>query len=276
MSRPEWETTDDFSRVAQSKGFKVTHQHFEDEEMPQAAGRMNGCVIFDDGTPEALQAAARVRASTRDLGTPLVVVSSDFDRELHASFKAVGATLVCDPDETSERVLAEILSRHDLGVGEAQKIRQEWLQPFIAAVMEAMEIMAQCSVQVEEIYRKSDKKMQGYISGIIYLIAKVERILSVTLSYKTGRELARRLLGDIEQDPSPEVVCDAAAEMVNIVAGQVKGRFVETPYEFDISTPTIITGKNHEIHHDPSLPCFVIAFKSDLGPITMQLCIRPR
>ena len=69
---------------------------------------------------------------------------------------------------------------------------------------------------------------------------------------------------------------DTLAEMANVVAGQAKGRYEGSPYEFDISTPTVITGSPHHIVHRADLPCYEMAFSSELGPFYLQLSVRGR
>jgi chemotaxis protein CheX len=148
------------------------------------------------------------------------------------------------------------------------------LQPFSEATVKAMEILANVNVEEGEVYSKANYSMKGCISGLIYLRGKVERMLAVTFSRDSARALAIKVLAGAIEDPSHEVLADCVGELVNIIAGQVKGEFVHTDNEFDISTPSIVTGEDHEIRHRAGLPCYVMTFESDIGQFAVQLCMR--
>lgn len=148
------------------------------------------------------------------------------------------------------------------------------LKPFSQATVKAMEILANVHAEEGAVYSKADYSMRGCISGLIYLQGKVERMLTVTFSRDSARALAIQVLAGAIEDPNPEVLADCVGEFVNIIAGQVKGEFVHTENEFDISTPSIITGKDHEIRYRTDLPCYVMVFESDIGQFAVQLCVR--
>lgn len=276
--------TEELLGYAQDKGVSTDLARYDSPSLPGLSDNHAGSILFDDGSRLSLQTVIRVRKHTRERSSPVIVVASQYNKKEHARFLASGASCVCDPDVSPERLFAELESRKDMLVLPAetaeqkklQELRRELLQPFIAATIEAVQIMAGLKVKVQRVYRKSENTMKGDISAVIYLISHTERLLAVSFPIKGARKLTQKILAGLIADPPLDIICDSLAELANIIAGQVKGVFVHTNYEFDISTPTVISGHNHEIRHRPDLPCFAIQFEGELGEFELQLCIRAR
>lgn len=229
-------------------------------------------VVLDDGTDQSLRAVA----SMRSRGAVVFVVADIASRERFARLMAAGATGVLPPDVSDERIAAELEALADLRLqASAQSINQT-LQPFLAATLEAWQLMAQVRARLSGVRQKREYRMQGDLTALIYLIGTPPRILALSVSKEVARALSIRVLNGAVPDPDSEIIQDTLAEMANVIAGQVKGRYESSPYEFDISTPTVIAGSPHHIVHRPDLPCYEMAFASDLGPFHLQLSVRGR
>ena len=259
----------------EENGFQILTKWIGGDDWPQLDADVCGVVMLTAKSHlETMELLVEIRQRTRKLHIPIIVVPHEFGQETKARYISAGATEVCTPDETNERIVAEILSRQSSLFGDLTKMRLELLQPFIAATLEALEIMGGIKIKVNEVYRKSEYDMAGDISGLIYLIGKTERMLAVSFPAETAKNIAFKVLDGVVEEPDDEIITDCVGEVVNIVAGQVKGRFVHTEFEFDISTPSIITGTNHQIRHRSDLPCYVITFSGKVGKFALQLCVR--
>ena len=235
-------------------------------------GTIDAGVVLDDGSDQSLRSVA----SLRSRGAVVFVVADLATRERFARLMAAGATGVLPPDVSDERIAAELEALADLRrQASAQSINQA-LQPFLAATLEAWQLMAQVRARLSGVRQKREYRMQGDLTALIYLIGTPPRILALSVSRDVARALSIRVLNGAVPDPDPEIVQDTLAEMANVVAGQVKGRYENSPYEFDISTPTVITGSPHHIVHRADLPCYEMAFSSELGPFYLQLSVRGR
>lgn len=118
--------------------------------------------------------------------------------------------------------------------------------------------------------------MTGDMTALIYPIGSSEWVLALSVDKEIAENLARQVLGANMPEPEPEIINDTLAEMSNVIAGQVQGCFEGTPFEFDISTPTVVSGTPHHVMHRPDLPCTEMAFTSDIGAFHLQLCVRGR
>ena len=263
------------ARAFKEKGFATSSKWTGTKDWPDFSSDIAGVVFLEDGRLRVLESIIEARQKTRRYqGTPLIVVPNDWGPRVRVKYISAGATQVCSPDETKERIVAEIQARFDFDSREAEQARLELLQPFIAATIEAMEVMASVHIKINKVFRKRNYNMDGDISGVIYLISKTERLLAVTFPMATAKKISSKVLAGAVEDPTAEMVSDCVGEIVNVIAGQVKGRFVHTDYEFDISTPTLISGPSHEIHHKSSLPCYVMTFGGEVGNFSLQLCVR--
>ena len=261
--------------VLVDNGFCIHNKWLGTRQWPDFNADLAGIIFLEDDRLGILDSVIEARRNTRGTPTiPLIVVPNNFSPKVRVQFISAGATQVCSPDESNERIVAEIQASFDVDYNENSQTRFQLLQPFLAATIEAMDIMAAARVQVDQVFRKQEYRMNGDISGLIYLIGHTERLLAVTFPEQTARSISEKILADVVATPTIDMISDCVGELVNIVAGQVKGRFVETEYEFDISTPTIISGKDHEIRHRAELPCYVMTFTGEVGGFSLQLCVR--
>lgn len=262
------------ANIFAKKGFTALFHWIGTKEWPEFSSDVTGIVFLENGRFGVLDTIIEARQKTRGYQPiPLLVVPNDFGPKARVKYISAGATHLCSPDESNERIVAEIQARFEFDSSETEQTRLQLLQPFIAATIEAMDIMAAVNVEVDQVLRKKAYGMDGDVSGVIYLIGKTERLLAITFPEQAANELSAKVLAEVTHHPTAEMVADCVGEIINVVAGQVKGRFVHTDYEFDISTPTVITGSNHEIRHKSDLPCYTMTFDGDLGNFSLQLCV---
>lgn len=239
---------------------------------PLPAPTPDAAILLDDGDDGVLRQVAHLRA----IGIATFVVSVVAARERFSRLMSAGATGVLPPDVSDERVAAEIEALADLRRQAQSQGPNQALQPFLAATLEAWQLMARSRARLSGVRTKREYRMPGDLTALIYLLGTSERVLALSVSQSSALNLAKQVLGASMPDPEPEIVHDTLAEMANVVAGQVKGRFDGTAFEFDISTPTVIAGSPHHLMHRPDLPCMEMAFTSDIGPFHLQLCVRGR
>lgn len=232
----------------------------------------DAAILLDDGDDSVLRQVSHLRAA----GIAIFAVAVATSRERFGRLMAAGSTGVLPPDVSDERIAAEIEALADLRRQAQTQGPNQALQPFLAATLEAWQLMARSRARLSGVRVKREYRMPGDMTALIYLLGSSERVLALSLANNVAENLTRQVLGASMPDPEPEIIHDTLAEMSNVVAGQVKGRFDGTPFEFDISTPTVVSGSPHHLMHRPDLPCMEMAFTSDIGPFHLQLCVRGR
>lgn len=239
---------------------------------PIPAPTPDAAVLLDDGDDSVLRQVVNLRAA----GIAIFAISAVATRERFGRLMAAGSTGVLPPDVSDERIAAEIEALADLRRQAQAQGPNQALQPFLAATLEAWQLMARSRARLSGVRVKREYRMAGDMTALIYLLGSSERVLALSVAKDVAENLARQVLGANMPEPEPEIIHDTLAEMSNVIAGQVKGRFDGTPFEFDISTPTVVSGTPHHLMHRPDLPCMEMAFTSDIGPFHLQLCVRGR
>ena len=148
------------------------------------------------------------------------------------------------------------------------------INPFIKAVLNCFETMAGITPERQAPYLKDTALAQGDITGIIGFAEK-NVLGSVSLSFPLASILKvyNIMMGETETRITREVQ-DLAGELTNIVAGGAKKAFSESGISFHISIPTIVTGKDHTIHHQLSTPVLVIPFKLEDSPFLLEVTMK--
>ncbi len=239
-------------------------------------GNQDAVVILEEGEVNAQELCRTLRTKPSFDASPIFVVAGVTVPEDRKKYLAAGATHVWPLDESDDFLAVEFRTSLDVAAGGFSHESTELLQPFVAATIEAMETMAGIETSLASLGRKHDYRMPGDISGLIDLFGGTERLMAVSFPMETARGMAAKVLGEIVDEPGLEMIFDCVGELASIVAGQVKGRFVHTDFEFDISIPSIVFGKSHEIHYRSELPSYTMEFESDVGAFVLQLCIRDR
>lgn len=158
----------------------------------------------------------------------------------------------------------------------AQKINTAFIVPFIEAVHSTFEMMMGRKVTRKDVYIKKNYVMFGDVSGVI----GVSGISAGTTAISFPASLAIRTVEDILGEKvtggiGDVMVHDGVGEIINMIAGQAKTTLATTPMKFDITLPTIISGRGHELYHKQDTQCTSIIFATDDDQeFSLDLCIR--
>lgn len=113
---------------------------------------------------------------------------------------------------------------------------------------------------------KEGHVMYGDISAVIGLSGTVRGTCALSMPEKLARDLVRRMLGLGEDSPVSDTdTRDGIGELVNMTAGRAKALLHHSPYKFDITLPTIITGAGHELYRRQDTPCYNFLHETESG-----------
>ena len=113
---------------------------------------------------------------------------------------------------------------------------------------------------------KEGHAMYGDISAVIGLSGTVRGTCALSMPEKLARDLVRRMLGLEEDSPVSDTdTRDGIGELVNMTAGRAKALLQHSPYKFDITLPTIITGAGHELYRRQDTPCYNLLYETESG-----------
>ena len=152
------------------------------------------------------------------------------------------------------------------------------LNPFIAATLECLQQMAQAKPERKRVFVKTDPLMHGDICGIIGMTNGITGSCVVSFPEMLARRIVARLLSDDPNTIAAGMVEDGIGEVANMVAGGAKRKFVDTPYRFDISTPTVVHGEPVKLFNPADTVAIACEFSADpTWPETflIEIALRP-
>lgn len=113
------------------------------------------------------------------------------------------------------------------------------------------------------------------VTGVIGITGDVAGFINLNLDESTAVSAANGMLGSDMTSIGPDVL-DAVGELTNVVVGNMKTDLAGAGVKFDISIPSVMTGRQmfSAPHHD--IPVSVLLFKSDKGSLSMELVMKEK
>ena len=141
----------------------------------------------------------------------------------------------------------------------------EFINPFLSSLMNVLETMAMTKLQPGKPSMKKEEISRGDVSGIIGMASpQTKGSLSVTFEESLALSIMEKMLGERPETINEEVT-DMVGEITNMVTGGAKNMLGDKGYDFNMATPTIVSGKNHTINHQCESSTLIIPFTSEHG-----------
>jgi chemotaxis protein CheX len=148
----------------------------------------------------------------------------------------------------------------------------EFINPFIAALINVMQTMAQTELTPGKPRKKTDDRAIGDVSGLIGMVGKeIQGSLSITFEENLVREIMHKMLGE-KPDGIDSDVRDMVGEITNMICGGAKNQLADKGYDFDMATPVVVGGKSHTLTHQVNGKKMVMPFNHEAGNLYLELC----
>jgi chemotaxis protein CheX len=155
-------------------------------------------------------------------------------------------------------------------------ISVEFINPFLESLVNVLSTMAQTEATHTQPSIKKDSTAKGDVTGIIGMVGnKVIGSLSITFTEAAVLDITNKMLGE-KVTIIDDTVIDLVGEVTNMVTGGAKRLLSEIGHDFDMATPTVIAGANHEIHHQCEGRIIQIPFKSNSGAFFVEISFEER
>lgn len=146
------------------------------------------------------------------------------------------------------------------------KIETEFIIPFIEATHTTFEMMMNHKLTRHEVYVKKNCVMFGDVTGFIGVSGKLCGTAAVSLPGNLAIECVGAMMNEkIPDGLADRAVHDGVGEIINMIAGQAKTSLGNTPYRFNITLPTIISGRGHELYHTQGTTSVSVIFATESG-----------
>lgn len=151
-------------------------------------------------------------------------------------------------------------------------MRVEHINPFLKAVSNTFKTMLAADAHRGELVLGDPRVRHFPISGVIGLSGRASGTVVINLSTEVALQAASAMLME-EIDEVNDDVVDAVGELANVIAGQAKAELVN--YELSVSLPNVILGEGHEVRFPSATPPLVVPFKTDFGPLRLEVGFEP-
>lgn len=142
---------------------------------------------------------------------------------------------------------------------------------FIKATKDVLQTMAGMSPQEGKPFAKKGKPQDGDISAVIGVTGAHKGTISVSFERKAAMEILQGMLGDDIHDVEQDMQ-DVVGEVCNMISGQARASLDSEGLNLQGSTPTVITGAGHSIHHTAAGPVIAIPFSTGDAKFTVEFC----
>ena len=143
---------------------------------------------------------------------------------------------------------------------------------FVKATTNILSTMAGIVAAPGMPYVKKDQIACGDISAIIGVTGPRNGTISVSFSAASATALVVGMLGEDVEDLQQDMQ-DAVGEVANMISGQARASIAEQGLVLQGSTPSVVVGKDHTIHHITKAAVMAIPFATQDGEFTVEFCL---
>lgn len=154
-------------------------------------------------------------------------------------------------------------------------LRIEHVKPFIDSVVTTMEMMLAETPRTKRPYLKGQQPNWGDVSGIVgFAGEKVVGSVALSMPEKSALKVYSSMMGEELHEINVDIQ-DSIGELTNIVAGNAKNVFSNQGLHFNITIPSVVVGKHHNISYKDGDMVLIIPFDmEDNSPFCLELLIK--
>jgi len=151
-------------------------------------------------------------------------------------------------------------------------MRVEFINPFIASLLNVLNTMAQIKLNPGKPRIKKDEVARGDVSGLMGMVSsQTKGSFAVTFDESLALAIMENMLGD-KVDKIDNEVIDMVGEITNMVTGGAKRILADKGFDFDMSTPIVVSGKSHTITHKAEGAKLLLPLESPHGSAFIEIC----
>lgn len=157
------------------------------------------------------------------------------------------------------------------------KVDVNFLNPFIEGALHTFKVQCNIEMTTEKMHLKGkNKTLDIGIAGVIGLTSSsFNGSIAICFPKETFLKVMEGMLFEKYEEITPDLE-DGAGELLNIIFGHAKRILNGKNYQIDKAIPTIVKGKALEVRHLTPQATLVLPFKSDVGPLHIEVCIQDK
>jgi CheY-specific phosphatase CheX len=152
-------------------------------------------------------------------------------------------------------------------------LRDQLLEPFVAAVQLTLAEVAGVGVAVRSVYRTQKAEVPREFAAVVDLRSESPRRLVLSFPQQTATNLTARILNGVTGAENEKLIGDCIGEIGNVVSGHAKTATGATPYRFTCSLPRVLTEPSAIPGHADGEDRLVAVFDSEAGEIQLRIVL---
>jgi len=158
----------------------------------------------------------------------------------------------------------------------------EFSKPFVDGIRNVFETMVFTKVATQKPSLKQGNTSKGDVSAVLGMTGEVTKdgevlpfkgMLVLSWPLETYLKVAGAMLM-AEYSEYNDEIADVGAEISNMIMGNAKRDLTPQGYKLDMSIPSMISGKDHNINYPNRTVVVEIPIESDHGVFYMELCYK--
>ncbi|MBI4912917.1 MAG: chemotaxis protein CheX [Acidobacteria bacterium] len=145
-----------------------------------------------------------------------------------------------------------------------------YINTFIDSTLRTLGMMAGIQAERSGLSVKEGLITTYDISSIISLTGDARGSVIISVPEVLACRIASNMLMEEIGSMTPAVQ-DAIGEVGNIVVGDARRQLMQEGFHLNISIPTVVMGKGHEICRPGDVPCIAIPFSTDFGDFEVNV-----
>lgn len=152
-------------------------------------------------------------------------------------------------------------------------MRIEYINPFVEAAYDILNEILQTNVKRGQLYlKKLGESMKG-VAVVIGVTGQITGRLVFDMSMETALAIASKMNFE-EMKEFDDMVKSTIGEMANMISGRAVTRLDKEGLAFDFSPPTIITGKDFQIHEGADMEALAIPLETGIGVVEINIAFK--
>ena len=148
----------------------------------------------------------------------------------------------------------------------------EFINPVLVSTAKVLSTMAHMTVTFNKPFLKTDRSAKGHVTGIISISgSQTKGSLAITFTESAILHIYQQMHGEIAKEVNDDVV-DCVGEITKMITSGAKAILSEKGYTFELSLPSMVTGKNHAIAHKTNGTIICVPFDTIAGSIFIEVC----
>ncbi len=153
-------------------------------------------------------------------------------------------------------------------------MRVEYINPFVESAYSILKEVLNTKITRGELYLKATSQPVLGVTALVGLTGDVEGRVLIDMSSDTAIKIASAMNNENFKELS-ELAKATITELANMIVAQAVTKLSDLGFKFDLTPPTILTGKNMEIT-DFDVEALIVPIDMTEGKLEINVALREK